>query len=84
MVGDLKYGRTVHSLAQALTHLNTRLYLVAPEILEMPKNICDELREKGIKFSFHKNFEDIIHKVDILYMIRIQEEDLPISWNTNK
>lgn len=77
MIGDLKYGRTVHSLAQALTHFNPRFYFVAPSVLEMPKEICDELREKGIKFSFHQTIEEIISKADLLYMTRIQEERFP-------
>ncbi len=74
MVGDLRYGRTVHSLAQALTHFNARLYFISPPMLEMPKEICDELREKGIRFSFHKTLEEVVDKIDILYMTRIQEE----------
>lgn len=74
MVGDLKYGRTVHSLALALSLFNARLYFISPAILEMPKDICDELREKRIKFSYHRSLEEIIDKLDILYMTRIQEE----------
>ncbi len=74
LVGDLKHGRTVHSLAQALIPFNCRLYFVSPSSLEMPKAICDELREKGIKFSFHKTVDEIIQKLDILYMTRIQKE----------
>lgn len=74
MVGDLKQGRTVHSLAQALIPFRSRLYFVSLPGLEMPKPICDELREKGIKFSFHKTLDEVLHKVDILYMTRIQEE----------
>ena len=74
MVGDLKYGRTVHSLAQALSLFNVRLYFVSHPILEMPKRICDELKEKGIKFSFHKSVEEVIDKTDVLYMTRVQEE----------
>lgn len=74
MVGDLKYGRTVHSLAQALTHFNARLYFVAPDSLQMPEYICNELKNKGIKFSFHKKIEDVLNKVDVLYMTRIQGE----------
>lgn len=74
LVGDLKYGRTVHSLAQALTHFNAQLYFVAPEDLQMPNYICDELKEKKIKFSFHDKIKDIINKVDIIYMTRIQKE----------
>ncbi|MFQ5730098.1 MAG: aspartate carbamoyltransferase, partial [Waddliaceae bacterium] len=77
MVGDLKQGRTVHSLAQALIPFRSRLYFVSPASLEMPKSICDELREKGIKFSYHKSLEEIINKLDILYVTRIQEERSP-------
>mgnify|MGYP001575630471 CR=1 FL=1 len=74
LVGDLKYGRTTHSLAQALSKFNTRLYFVAPEALQMPSYICDELKNWGVKFSFHNKIEEVINKVDILYMTRIQAE----------
>lgn len=74
MMGDLRHGRTVHSLAQGLIPFRPRLYFVSPGDLEMPKEICDELRDKGIKFSFHRNVEEILPKLDILYMTRIQEE----------
>ncbi len=73
-VGDLKYGRTVHSLVQALTYFNARLYLISPAMLELPQEICTLLRERGLKFSFHKTLEEILDRVDILYMTRIQEE----------
>lgn len=73
-VGDLKYGRTVHSLAEALVHFNTRLYFVSPTMLEMPERVCELLRARGIKFSFHQYLEEILPKVDIVYMTRIQEE----------
>jgi aspartate carbamoyltransferase catalytic subunit len=72
LVGDLKYGRTTHSLAQALTHFNARLYFVAPESLQMPNYICRFLRNKGIKFSMHEKIESVIDKVDIFYLTRIQ------------
>jgi len=74
LVGDLKYGRTVHSLAQALTHFNATLYFVAPDSLQMPDYICEELKEKKIKFTKHQKIEEVIKKVDILYMTRIQGE----------
>ena len=77
MVGDLKQGRTVHSLAQALIPFHCRLYFISPPSLEMPQSICQELREKGVKFSYHKTFDEILPKLDILYMTRIQEERLP-------
>ncbi len=73
-VGDLKYGRTVHSLAQALCHFNARVYSVAPEILQMPDYILDEFKTNRIKFSLHSELEPILPKVDILYMTRIQSE----------
>lgn len=74
MVGDLKNGRTVHSLAQACALFNTRLYFVCPKGLEMPQHILDDLIQLGAKFSIHNNLEDVIDKVDILYMTRVQEE----------
>ncbi|PIT87460.1 MAG: aspartate carbamoyltransferase [Candidatus Magasanikbacteria bacterium CG10_big_fil_rev_8_21_14_0_10_40_10] len=74
LIGDLKYGRTTHSLAQALAHFNARLYFVAPESLQMPQYICDELKEKKIKFSLHDKIESVLNKVDIAYMTRIQKE----------
>src|SRR3989344_6114626 len=77
MIGDLKYGRTVHSLANALTHFNSRLYFVAPESLQMPHEILNDLKVKGIKYSLHEKIEEVIKKVDILYMTRIQEERFP-------
>lgn len=74
MVGDLKHGRTVHSLAQACAHFNIRLYLVAPSELEMPAFVCDTLSNSGVRFSFHRTIEEILPRTDILYMTRIQEE----------
>ncbi len=74
LVGDLKYGRTTHSLAQALVNFNARLYFVAPDVLQMPEYICDSLKSHGIKYSMHKNIEEVVNKVDILYMTRIQGE----------
>lgn len=74
LAGDLKYGRTIHSLAQAMSHFGPRLYFVSPESLKMPDYICEDLREKKIKFSEHEKIENVIGKVDILYMTRIQAE----------
>lgn len=77
LVGDLKYGRTIHSLSLALTHYPVRLYFVAPESLNLPDSITHELRKKGVKFSFHEKLEEVVPKVDILYMSRIQKERFP-------
>lgn len=74
MVGDLKYGRTVHSLAQALKYFDARLYFVSPKSLAMPEYIYNELKKEKIKFSLHENIEEVINQVDILYMTRIQKE----------
>ncbi|HSW86404.1 MAG TPA: aspartate carbamoyltransferase [Rhabdochlamydiaceae bacterium] len=74
MVGDLKYGRTPHSLALACALFDARLYFISPEQLTVPDYILHELRKKGVKFSFHHSIEEVIPKIDILYMTRIQKE----------
>ncbi len=74
MVGDLKYGRTVHSLAEALIHFNATLYFVAPDALQMPQSILEKLKEHGVKYSIHERMEEVIKKVDVLYLTRIQGE----------
>ncbi|MEM9243360.1 MAG: aspartate carbamoyltransferase [Pseudomonadota bacterium] len=74
-VGDLKYGRTVHSLAKTCARYpNIRFYFVAADALKLPEHICDFLYENRIKFSFHTDINDIINRVDILYMTRMQRE----------
>jgi aspartate carbamoyltransferase catalytic subunit len=74
LVGDLKYGRTVHSLATAASHFNCRLYFISPPSLQMPRAICDTLKKKGIHFSVHQEIDEVIPHIDILYMTRIQKE----------
>lgn len=74
LVGDLKYARTIHSLTQACMKFDVRLYLVSPEGLALPESICDELKKAGVRFSFHQSLEEVIPKVDILYMTRLQKE----------
>lgn len=77
MVGDLKYGRTVHSLTQALAKFNgNRFYFIAPDALAMPQYILDMLDEKGIARSLHSAIDDVMAEVDILYMTRVQKERL--------
>lgn len=74
-VGDLKYGRTVHSLTQALAKFdNVRFFFIAPDALAMPDYICEELEEAGIKFSMHNNIEEVVPELDVLYMTRVQKE----------
>jgi len=74
-VGDLKYGRTVHSLTQALAKFNNnRFFFIAPEALAMPDSILEELDEANIEYSLHSDIESVIPEVDILYMTRVQRE----------
>ena len=73
-VGDLKYGRTVHSLAQALSLFNPYFYFIAPEALKMPTYLEQELKDKGIPFEYLDSLEEGVKKVDILYMTRVQKE----------
>ncbi len=84
LVGDLKYGRTVHSLSLALAHYSVRLYFVSPETLALPDSISHELKKKGTKFSFHSTIEDVLFKADVLYMTRLQKErfDAGVPVNT--
>ncbi|MBN7122105.1 aspartate carbamoyltransferase [Erwinia billingiae] len=84
MVGDLKYGRTVHSLAQALAKFDgNRFYFIAPDALAMPGYITDVLDEKGIVWSRHDSIEEVVPQVDILYMTRVQKERLDPSEYAN-
>lgn len=74
LVGDLKHGRTIHSLVDVCSLFDMRLYLVAPEALSLPDHICDSLKQRGLRFSFHQSLDEIIPKIDVLYMTRIQKE----------
>ncbi len=74
MVGDLKYGRTVHSLLQAMSHFNPVFNFIAPDELKMPDEYKIWLDSKGIKYYEHVEFTDILAKADILYMTRVQRE----------
>ena len=75
LVGDLKYGRTVHSLIMAMRHFNPTFHFIAPKELSMPDEYKLYCRENGIKYIEHTEFnEEIISKADILYMTRVQKE----------
>lgn len=74
MAGDLKYGRTVHSLAQAMKHFACEFYFVSPPSLAMPDYICEELDEAGIRYTILPTLEEAVQIVDILYMTRVQRE----------
>lgn len=79
LIGDLKYGRAIHSLLDLFSLFDVRLYLVSPEILALPTSMCDKLKKRGIPFSFHQSFEEVIPKIDILYLTRIQQERFSAS-----
>ena len=75
LVGDLKYGRTVHSLIMAMRHFNPTFHFIAPKELAMPDEYKLYCKQHGIKFVEHTDFnEDIIAGADILYMTRVQKE----------
>ncbi|GLP98131.1 aspartate carbamoyltransferase [Paraferrimonas sedimenticola] len=73
-VGDLKYGRTVHSLAQAMAHFDCQFYFVAPEALTMPDYILRELSERSVNFTLVDDLDSIVSELDILYVTRVQRE----------
>jgi aspartate carbamoyltransferase catalytic subunit len=75
-VGDLRYGRTVHSLAYALSLYNVELYLVSPESLKMRREVLQAIKER-IQVIERTNLEKIIPLVDVLYVTRIQKERFP-------
>ncbi len=74
MVGDLKYGRTVHSLLQAMSHFSPTFTFTSPEELMMPKEYKDFLDEKGIPYKETSELTKHLDTTDILYMTRIQQE----------
>ena len=75
LVGDLKYGRTVHSLLMAMRHFNPTFHFIAPDELAMPDYYKMYCREHSIRFIEHQDFDaDTISGADILYMTRVQRE----------
>lgn len=75
LVGDLKYGRTVHSLIMAMRHFNPTFHFIAPKELAMPNEYKIYCKEHNIKYVEHTAFnEKIINEADILYMTRVQKE----------
>ena len=85
LLGDLKYGRTVHSLAKALSYYNVKLYFVAPKGLEMPRHIVEEVSSK-VEVVETSKLEEVIPEIDVLYVTRIQKERFPdpAEYNTIK
>jgi aspartate carbamoyltransferase catalytic subunit len=76
LVGDLRYGRTVHSLACALSLYNIELHLISPESLRMRRGVIRAIQNK-ISISEETNLENIIPQIDVLYVTRIQKERFP-------
>jgi len=76
LMGDLRYGRTVHSLAYALSLYDVRLHLVSPELLRMRREVLETVRGK-MEVVEKTGIEEILPEVDVLYVTRIQEERFP-------
>ena len=77
LVGDLRYGRTVHSLSHALVRFGAKLTLVSPSTLKMPVEIVSDLREHGSEIMETESLEDQIAGADVIYVTRIQKERFP-------
>ncbi len=77
LIGDLKYGRTVHSLAYALSLYGAKLFFVSPDALRMPEEIKMDLREIGAEIFESTDIKEVIKEVDVLYVTRIQRERFP-------
>ncbi|MFA5363997.1 MAG: aspartate carbamoyltransferase [Candidatus Bathyarchaeia archaeon] len=76
LMGDLRYGRTVHSLAYALSMYNVNLCLISPDLLRMRREVLDSIKKK-IKVTEGNVVEDVLAQTDVLYVTRIQEERFP-------
>ncbi|MAG91915.1 aspartate carbamoyltransferase [Candidatus Woesearchaeota archaeon] len=76
-VGDLKYGRTVHSLVMALSHFSPTFYFIAPDALQIPESYLDELFQKKIEYNKTSDLTRFSRELDILYVTRIQKERFP-------
>ena len=77
LVGDLRYGRTTHSLSHALVRFGARLTLVSPDSLRMPNEIVGDLKSHGADVAETENFAGSIADADVIYMTRIQKERFP-------
>ncbi len=77
IIGDLKYGRTVHSLAYALSLYRAKLYFVSPPALRLPDEIRSDLKKSGAELYECDDVREVISEVDVLYVTRIQRERFP-------
>lgn len=84
LLGDLKYGRTVHSLAYALSLFQANLTFVSPDTLKMPKEVINECKEFGVEPLSTSNLEKAVKDADVLYATRIQKERFPDAEEYNR
>jgi aspartate carbamoyltransferase catalytic subunit len=77
IMGDLKYGRTVHSLAHALTNFGARQHFISPGSLKLPRSVRYDLHEAGANVREHTDIADVLPNLDVLYVTRIQRERFP-------
>ena len=77
MVGDLKYGRTVHSLVQAMCNFNAKFNFVSPAELKMPSTVIQFIKDAGLEYHEYTSLEEVIPHSDIIYMTRVQRERFP-------
>ena len=84
LLGDLKYGRTVHSLAYALSLYGVNLTFVSPDSLKMPNEVLNECEELGVQPKYTSNLEKSIKNADVLYVTRIQKERFPDAEEYNQ
>ena len=77
LMGDLKYGRTAHSLAYALSLFGAQLHFIAPPELQMPNEILDDIKKMGGAPTFSESLQGVISDLDVLYVTRIQKERIP-------
>lgn len=73
-VGDLKFGRTVHSLLYLLMHYKVKILFISPEQLKIPNHYLDKLKDKGVEFIEDSELNKHMPEIDVLYMTRIQQE----------
>lgn len=79
LLGDLRYGRTAHSLAHALSLYQAHIHTISPKGLELPSSLLNKLREEGTDIEEHRTVEEVIRDLDVLYVTRIQRERFPDS-----
>ena len=85
LVGDLKYGRAVHSLCKILSkYSNVKMDLVSPEELQLPEDLLNQLTDAGVSVNQTENLEEGISEVDIIYVTRVQEERFNTKGDANK